>query len=190
MEDQELVGRILKGDPSAQEQLVKLHGGMLRRTCVHILGYGDPEVDDMVQETFVAAFRKLGSFEFRSSLAHWLRQICVHFCFRRLRHRKRMVVQAHEDMEVLFIPGAILKEGEKSQAIDRTRQIEVLGRAKEGLGKPCRELIGFRDEEGKSYVEISETLKVPMGTVMSRLARCRETLKELAQRILSGDAND
>ena len=47
----------------------------------------------------------------------------------------------------------------------------------------------MRDEKGKSYAEISEKLKVPMGTVMSRLARCRETLKELVKRVLTGEFN-
>ena len=169
--------------------MVKLHREWLRRTCVHILGYADPEVDDMLQETFAAAFAKLGSFEFRSSLGHWLRQICVHFCYRRLRHRKRMVLQAQEDLEQLFVAGAIEKEGEKHREKDETQKAALVRKAKEALGKPCRELIGLRDEEGKSYVEIAETLKVPMGTVMSRLARCRENLKELVQKLISGEMN-
>jgi RNA polymerase sigma-70 factor (ECF subfamily) len=184
VEDRELVRRVLEGDSSAQELLVKLHRDMLRRTCVHILGYNDPEVEDMVQETFVAAFQKLEAFEFRSSLAHWLRQICVHFCYRRWRQRKRMVVQAQEELEMLFLPSALAREGEKGRELDRFRRMEVLKQGLEGLGKPCRELLGLRDEKGKSYSEISEVLRVPMGTVMSRLARCRKILKELVQRIL------
>ena len=161
---------------------------MLRRVSTHILGYGDPEVEDMVQETFASAFQKLGSFEFRSSLAHWLRQICVHFCYRRWRRRKRMVLQAQEELEELLVSGAVAQEGKRKVEADRARMMEVLEHGKEGLGKPCRDLIGFRDEQGKSYADISEILKVPMGTVMSRLARCRETLKELVRQILARDA--
>lgn len=184
MEDRELVRRILEGDSAAQELLVKLYRDMLRRTCVHILGYGDPEVEDMVQETFVAAFQHLAGFEFRSSLGHWLRQICVHFCYRRWRQRKRMVLQAQEELEVMFLPSALAREGEKSQESDQTRRMEVLQQGLKILGKPCRGLLGLRDKEGKSYSEISEILRVPMGTVMSRLARCRQTLKELIQRLI------
>ncbi len=190
MEDRELVQKILAGDASAQELLVKLHKGMLRATCVHILGYGDPEVDDMIQETFASAFQKLGTFEFRSSLAHWLRQICVHYCYRRWRHRKRMVLQAEEELEMLFVPGALEKDGRKHEEGDRSLMLKVLEKGKAALGQPCRDLVGLRDEKGNSYVEISEILRVPMGTVMSRLARCRQTLKELVQRILTGDLHE
>jgi RNA polymerase sigma-70 factor, ECF subfamily len=187
VEDRELVGKVLAGDPSAQELLFKLHRDMLRRVSTHILGYGDPEVEDMVQETFASAFQHLGAFEFRCSLSHWLRQICVHFCYRRWRRRKRMVLQAQDEMEELLVSGAVAQEGKQKVEADRARMMEVLERGKEGLGKPCRDLIGLRDEQGKSYSDISEILKVPMGTVMSRLARCRETLKELIQRLLAKD---
>ena len=52
------------------------------------------------------------------------------------------------------------------------------------MGEPCRGLLNLRDSQGKSYALISETLKVPMGTVMSRLARCRETLKQMVLQAL------
>lgn len=187
MEDRELVRKILEGDAKAQELLVKLHRDILRRVSTHILGYGDPEVEDMVQETFASAFRNLGSFEFRCSLTHWLRQICVHFCYRRWRRRKRMVLQAQEDMEELLVSGAVAQEGQQRVEADKARMMEILERGKEGLGKPCRDLIGLRDEQGRSYADISGILRVPMGTVMSRLARCRETLKELIKRLSANE---
>ena len=68
--------------------------------------------------------------------------------------------------------------------------MRALEKGKEGLGKPCRDLLILRDEGAKSYVEIGEILRVPMGTVMSRLARCRETLKELVRRVISGEKDE
>jgi len=186
VEDKELVQKVLAGDPAAQELLVKLHREPLRRTCVHILGWEDPEVEDVVQETFARAFTNLSGFEFRSSLGHWLRRICTNLCFRRYRKRKRLVLQAQEDLEGLFTPKALAVEEEKEREIEKARRLEALARGKEGLGKPCRDLVGLRDEQGRSYAEISNVLRVPMGTVMSRLARCRQTLRELVMKVLSG----
>jgi RNA polymerase sigma-70 factor (ECF subfamily) len=187
MDDKELVRRVLESDASAQELLVKLHRPALRRVCAHILGYGDPELEDVLQETFAAAFKNLGSFEFRSSLAHWLRQICVHRCYRRWRKRKQMVILEQDELDRLLVPDALSRDRDRGREGEMGKKTEALARAKEGLGQPCRDLIGFRDENGKSYAEISEILRVPMGTVMSRLARCRESLKELVQRFLSGE---
>ena len=187
MDDKELVRKALEGDASAQELLVKLHRPALRRVCVHILGYGDAELEDVLQETFAAAFKNLGSFEFRSSLAHWLRQICVHRCYRRWRKRKQMVVLEQEELEQLLIPEALSQDRDQGREAEIGKRTQALARAKEGLGQPCRDLIGLRDENGRSYAEISEILRVPMGTVMSRLARCRESLKELVRRFISGE---
>jgi RNA polymerase sigma-70 factor (ECF subfamily) len=189
MEDRELVSRVLEGDPAAQELLVELNRSNLHRVCIHILGYGDPEVEDVLQETFASAFQKLGGFEFRSSLAHWLRQICVHYCYRRWRKRKRMVMLEQDQLEVLLAPEALSREGDAGHEEERAIKTNALEKGKEGLGEPCRELIGLRDETGKSYAEIAEFLRVPMGTVMSRLARCREILRQLVQRYLSGELN-
>jgi RNA polymerase sigma-70 factor (ECF subfamily) len=189
MEDRELVRKILEGDPSAQELLVKLHREALRRACVHILGYGDPDIEDVLQDAFTAAFENLATFEFRSSLAHWLRQICVHRCYRRWRKRKRMVVLEMEKLEELLAPEALSRPGTEGQEEERARKTEALEKGKQGLGKPCRELIGLRDEKGKSYADIAEALRVPMGTVMSRLARCREILRELVKKVMTGELN-
>jgi len=189
MDERELVRLVLEGDPSAQELLVKTHRENLRRVCVHILGYQDPEIDDVLQDTFASAFPKLAEFEFRSSLAHWLRTICVNYCYKRWRKRKRLVMVEQEKMEELLIPDAVTRQGAEGLEADRVRKTKALRKGKEALGKPCRDLIGLRDEAGKSYAEISGILKVPMGTVMSRLGRCRETLRELVMRTLSGEWN-
>jgi len=55
----------------------------------------------------------------------------------------------------------------------------LVARQRDLMGDPCRSLLRLRDEEEESYSSIAETLKVPIGTVMSRLARCKEALKKL-----------
>jgi RNA polymerase sigma-70 factor (ECF subfamily) len=190
MKDRDLVRKILEGDPSAQELFVKLYRESLRLTCFHILGSQDAEVEDVLQETFAKAFQKIGDFEFRSSLKHWLERICVHLCYRRWRKRKRFVVLAQEELEGLFVAQAMSNEKDKNQDFEQARKLEMLERGKSGLGQPCRELIGLRDEQGKTYGDIAEILRVPMGTVMSRLARCRQALKELVQRALLEDKHE
>jgi len=74
----------------------------------------------------------------------------------------------------------------KQEEEETQEMLRLLETQKKFLGKPCRELLEWRDGAGKSYADLAEILKIPMGTVMSRLARCKESLKELVLRALSG----
>jgi len=189
VDERELVQKTLQGDPEAQNLLVRQYRDPLRRVCVHILGYQDPEVEDVLQETFLRAFQKMDRFEFRSSLGRWLNQICVHQCYNRWRRRKRMVVQAVEDLEVLLAPASVRVEDEGRRNRVQEKRLAVLAEQKKLLGYPCREILALRDESGESYAHIAETLGIAMGTVMSRLARCRKALKDLVQKALAGETD-
>ncbi len=185
MEDQELVRRLLAKDAEAERLFYLTYKDPLYRTCTYILGYRDRDAEDMVHDTFLAALRDLPGFQFRSRLERWLRQICVHLCYKQLKKRKRLVAQLNEDLEALSAPRALEKPGLDRQKKETENALEVMESQKGLLGKPCQKLLELRDGEEKSYAELAEILKVPMGTVMSRLARCKDALKALMQKALS-----
>lgn len=184
MEDRELVQRLLAKDEEAQRFFYQAHREKLYRICVYILGYQDRDAEDMVQETFIRVLQKLSGFEFRSSLARWVNQICVHLCYRQLRKRKRLVIQVDQELEELLGPAGVERQGQEQQAHETQKWVELVEKQRALLGKPCQELLELREGARKSYVELAEILQVPMGTVMSRLARCKEALKELVRRAL------
>jgi RNA polymerase sigma-70 factor (ECF subfamily) len=77
-----------------------------------------------------------------------------------------------------------------AQAQEKEEKEEALGllrQAVKALGEPCRSLVSLRDLEGKSYAEVARQAKIPMGTVMSRLSRCREQLKKIFFKNVSKD---
>ena len=94
MEERELVQRILQGDEKAKTQFFVIYWERLYRNCAYLLGYQDPEAEDVVQETFITAFEKLPVFEFRSSLSTWLTQTCIYKCHNRFRQRAKLA--SHE----------------------------------------------------------------------------------------------
>jgi RNA polymerase sigma-70 factor (ECF subfamily) len=178
-EEKQLIVDVLAGDEGAKTRLVAEHRQKLYRVCVHCLGYQDSEAEDALQETFMAAFEGLIRFEGRSSLNTWLSNICANRCFLRLRKRKRMLVVQSEDLERALEPQA-QDVHRRSEESDKTqRRLVVLRECVEQLAQPCREIVKLRDVDGTDYVEIGKRLMLPLGTVMSRLSRCRETLKEL-----------
>jgi RNA polymerase sigma factor (sigma-70 family) len=156
----------------------------LKPICVHFLGYQDSDIDDIIQQTFMIAFQKLPEFEPRSSLYTWLAHICVNLCYERIRKRKRVLVSLEEELDQLSSHLSRSAELKKEQDGEQGRKIRLLEKLMQTMGEKCRKILELRDKQGKSYAEVGKTLKIPIGTVMSQLARCRETLKQLVQNTL------
>jgi len=176
-DERELVAQALSGRERAWEAIIAAHRQRLYRSAVHMLGWRDSDAEDVVQEVFLAAWKGLAKFEFRSSLNTWLTQILIYRCYRRIRERGRVLTGLDADLAAAL--GLKSKEAEPlSQLLDRERR-ETLAATLLKMGRPCQEIIRARDLEGKPYAALSELFKIPMGTVMSRLARCRERLKDL-----------
>ena len=177
-EERALVERVLAKDSQAEEAFVLAYRPRLYRVAVAVLGYQDPEAEDVVQETFVDALASLQRFEFRSSLYTWLNQICVHRCFRRIRSRKKVILGLELDMAHAL--GSRPGSDEAALEALKERRLDWLKESILSLGKACRELLQGRDLEGRTYAALSATFKVPIGTIMSRLSRCRARLKQMA----------
>jgi RNA polymerase sigma-70 factor (ECF subfamily) len=167
---------LLQGDEEAQRRFHDLYWRRLYVTAVHFLGYADPEAEDVVQETLAAALAQATDFRFEASLYTWLNQICVYQCYHRIRQRKRHLASELENIEALLNKAAGAASGDSELAESR---LAALHQAIRRMGPPCGDILKRRDLEGQSYVLISRELKMPLGTVMSRLSRCRQNLKKI-----------
>src|SRR5258708_10986053 len=147
--------------------------------CIHFLGPEDWEAEDIVQQAFLIALGKLRQFEFRSTLYTWLSHICANLCYERLRRKKKVLASLHEDLERLAIPTASSHVDQKREEEERLAMTALLNQLIQSLGERCRKVLELRDQKGVSYIKISASLKLPLGTVMSQLARCRKALRDL-----------
>jgi len=177
----QLIQQILAGDEAAQTRFVLDHRKRLYPIAIHFLGYQDPDAEDVVQETFLIAFRKLKDFQPRSTLYTWLAHITVNLCFERLRKRKRQLAALVEDMERLAAPLSAQAHERSGEDAEREALLSRVRGLIERLGPNCRDVVRLRDIEGLSYAEVGRRTRLPIGTVMSRLSRCRETLKGMLQ---------
>jgi RNA polymerase sigma-70 factor (ECF subfamily) len=182
MKDHELLEGLVSGTEQARQELVRRFERRLHATACHFLGFNDPEAEDMVQESLLIAFKDAGRFEGRSSLYTWLNHICVNLCFARVRSRKRQCSATAEDMELLMRSRASQAHQEAEEAAVRTQRLNMLGTWIPKLKAPCQSILGMRFFEEKSLNEIRLLLRVPLGTVASRLARCQQALKKIAER--------
>jgi RNA polymerase sigma-70 factor (ECF subfamily) len=184
LEDRELVQKLLAKDDEAYRHFYATYQNKIYRACVYLLGYQDPDAEDVAQEVFLAALKQLPQFEFRSSLYHWLYRICMYLCYERIRKRRRMVASEDEALETAAHAQALGRQNKDEEDNEKRQMMELLESQKKILGEPCRGLLELRDGQEKSYAQIADTLKVPIGTVMSRLARCKDALKSMVLKAL------
>ncbi len=135
------------------------------------------DAEDLVQETYLKAFRFSSSFERGTHLKAWLITI-LHNTWRNLRrHDRRDPIDV--DSEVVDRAAATAGHGETpEQLLQRATLDADLKAALDALPEAFRTVVWLRDVEELSYAEIARALDVPLGTVMSRLSRGRRQLFE------------
>lgn len=138
------------------------------------------DAEDLVQETYLKAFRHWGRFEPGTNLKAWLFKIMKNTFINLYRRQKAVPPQADfADLEETM-EGQILSEPEKSpeeELLERSWDQEVLAAIK-ALPHSYKVVVLLSDIEGYSYREIAEILAIPLGTVMSRLYRGRRALEK------------
>ncbi len=177
-DEREMVRKILAGDLETQTRFYQENARRLFHICLHFLGPEDDDVEDIIQQTFLIALGKLREFEFRSTLYTWLSNICANLCYERLRQKRKVLATLAKDLERLTVPQAVSGEDPLKVEVEKQKRLALLERVTQSLSERCRQVLKLRDQ-GESYIKISKALKIPLGTVMSQLARCRKALRNL-----------
>jgi RNA polymerase sigma-70 factor, ECF subfamily len=134
------------------------------------------EAEDLVQETFLKAFRNFGSFHPGTDFRAWIFRILRNtFLSSRSTLERRMTVELKNEEEFPLSRTQCISP--ESLFIERSN-IAAIRSAIEQLPLRSREVILLSDVEGFAYKEIAEILEIPIGTVMSRLARARKAVRE------------
>jgi RNA polymerase sigma factor (sigma-70 family) len=134
----------------------------------------DEDAQDVVQEAFMRAFRFLGGFR-GGSVRAWVLKIVRNTCYTWL-DQNRPQHSTLEFDEKLFGPDPLAATPE--EVLSRNDDRKLVRRALAELPPSHREVLILRELEGMSYKEISETMDMPAGTVMSRLSRARDGLRQ------------
>lgn len=193
--DQALVERFqTSGDRAAFEELVRRHRDRVYGLALRMMKNED-EALDIVQETFLSAFRKLPEFRGDSQFGSWVYRIAANFALMRIRHKK-VVDQVQEPMDglgdrfkedgrwAIFPTGLWARRGDDALLDSELRQ--KLIQAVEGLPEMHRAVFMLRDVEGLSYDEIAKTLETTVSAIKSRLHRARLALRQELQDYFEG----
>jgi RNA polymerase sigma-70 factor (ECF subfamily) len=178
----QLIAQAQKGDRNAFSELVRVHAqGVLNvvyRMCGDML-----IAEDAAQETFIRAWQNLPNYRPQTSLRNWLYRIAFNAGMDMIRKNRRIVPDDINEM-----PLADDQPSLEAAVAERERAKLVQG-AILSLPDASRAVLVLREYEGLSYQEISSTLDIPVGTVMSRLNYARKLLKsKLEQNYLQVEA--
>ena len=180
MTEQELVQAAQQGDQGAFSQLVEQNQGKIYSLCYRMTGNSE-DAADLTQEAFLNAWRGLSKFGGQSSFSTWLYRLASNACIDFLRREKRrsalsMTLESKdEDDHQADLPD---ERWSPERELERKESRQALQAGLATLSPEHREVLLLRETEGLSYQEIARSLGLEDGTVKSRIARARMSLRE------------
>ena len=169
-----LAHRCRQGDPAAFEELYRAHAGRLYSLVYRMAG-SQAEAEDLLQEVFLHAHRKIGSFRGESSLGTWLYRLAVNHCLDFLRGRQARMQRTTDslDDERAVEPAAAMPV--VPSAINRLDLERAIAKLPDG----CRAVFILHDVEGFEHHEVARLLGIAEGTSKSQVHKARLKLRAL-----------
>jgi RNA polymerase sigma-70 factor (ECF subfamily) len=173
LHEKELVDKARKGDHSAFKELVQKYEHQVAATVIGMLGQ-TPETDDIGQETFIRFYRSLHRFRGDSSVGTYLTRIAINLSLNEIRRRNkhRYLTSSNSDIDIETFP-------DTGRKIEQKETHVIIQKAIQQLKPKFRTVVVLRLIDGYTTEETANILKLPLGTVLSRLARAQMELKNL-----------
>jgi RNA polymerase sigma factor (sigma-70 family) len=165
----ELVERCKRGDPQSFQQLYRQYSKAMYNTGLRIVN-NSADAEDVLQESFLDAFRSLHDFHYRSTFGAWLKKIVINKSINILRKRRNDFV----DMESTELEAVTEEEPEKEEDIQY--KVEVVKRMITRLPDGYRTVLSLYLLEGYDHEEISQILNISHNTVRTQYVRAKQKL--------------
>jgi RNA polymerase sigma-70 factor (ECF subfamily) len=172
--DLELAKRCRNGDAAAFEELYRTHAGRLYSLAIRLVG-STQEAEDLLQEIFLHAHRKLGTFRGESSLRTWLYRLGMNQCLDYLRRTQVRMSHATDSLDAARAVEPAAPVPSTPGAIHRVDLERAIGRLPDG----CRAAFLLHDVEGFEHHEIASILGVTEGTSKSQVHKARMKLRAM-----------
>jgi RNA polymerase sigma-70 factor (ECF subfamily) len=181
-----LIQKCLGGDQRAWDLIVKQHWRKVFNVAYKFVGRHD-EAEDLAQEIFLKIFKSLDTFDRRANFQTWLVSVSRNLCIDHYRsvRKEREVIDRGIDASELT-PAS--RDTGPVAALEQRDRVELLRQALSHLPKTLRTAVVMRDIHELSYQEIADQLRLPEGTVKSRINRGRSELARQVRK-LGGDYN-
>jgi RNA polymerase sigma-70 factor (ECF subfamily) len=173
-DDAALVAACAEQVPGAFRELLSRYRRPAIRLAYQMLN-SQEDAEDIAQEAFVRVFQAIPRFRGQAAFSTWLYRIVTNLCLGSLRRKKTTVcLDQVREPRAVDSPSRRVTEGLLTQ--------QVLAQ----MGPELRAILLLRDQEGLSYTEIAEALRLPLGTVRSRLSKARMSFRQIWSELSEG----
>jgi RNA polymerase sigma-70 factor, ECF subfamily len=174
-----LIQRCLAGDQLAWEAIVRQYRRKVFNVAYKFVGRHD-EAEDLTQDIFLKVFKSLDTFDRRANFQTWLISVSRNLCIDHYRSVRKERETIDRDVDSTEVTPPSVGTPSQIAALEQRDRVELLRQAMAALPATLRTAVLMRDIQECSYHEIARTLKLPEGTVKSRINRGRT---ELARQI-------
>ena len=182
-QEQELLDRCLAGEDSAWEALLKAYTRKIYNLCYRFTGRVE-EAEDVTQEVFIKVFQTLKSYHAaQGSFGTWLNRVARNHLVDHYRRARKDRVTSSLEEELAEVEQTPSPHIQPTGQVESRERREVLQTALDKLSPDLREAVILRDLHDLDYEEIAQVLRVPQGTVKSRINRGRLELGRVLKRM-------
>ena len=182
MTEQELIAAARRGSETAFEELVRLYEKRVYHLALRMSG-GQEDALEIAQEAFLAAWRGLPAFRGEAGFATWLYRLATNLCLDHLRAQKRRTQSMGPALSLDDEENGPVQVADQQlqpqEAVERSERRRALERGLASLPDHHRQVLIMRELSGLSYQEIAQVLDLDLGTVKSRIARARLSLRKI-----------
>ena len=167
----DIIERSKKGNRQAQYELYKMYARAMFNICCRMMN-NQSDAEDMLQESFSEAFRRLDSFRYESTFGAWLKMIVVNRCINEIKRRKAQL-EFFDDMSPFEDGADITDDQESGLSPDKIKN------ALEELPKGSRMIFSLYLLEGYDHQEISQILNISESNSKTQYMRAKQRIKEI-----------
>ncbi len=195
IDEKEIIELIKNDENEAYRLLSRLYGNEIFLKAKSITKNHE-DAEELAQDAMMKIRRGIFSFRGDSSLKTWIFKIISNLSINRLKKTKRqgsdvtmsidapLQASAHEDSQATFADVIVGEDMSPADLLERRDNEEIMSTAMASLPKEYAEIMNLRVAQELSYEEIAEKLNLSLGTVKSRIARARESLREKLEKLL------
>ncbi len=181
-----LLDRCRRDDPEACNALLSLYNRRIFNTAYRILGE-ESQAEDALQETLINIYRGLSRFRGESKISTWVSRITVNVCLGMIRKGKnKHFVELDESEAVRELPATPTPYVDPLKHVAADELSRFVEEAFVRMSKKQGIVVRLHDMEGNTIQEIARILRVPVGTIKSRLFYGRQEFKDIFNSLVSG----